>query len=199
MCHDLLNKRGEFISNVHALRQELGNQDPDVFIKLVVIYLSSMYGSNIWDLCSDSANKMYTSWNVLVRNAFNLPFATHRYILQDITSTQHIRVSLRRRFVKFYFQLNQCTKREVRQLVNIQKNDFRSTFGRNCRNICIENNINSIEQVNVKNICMPIKTPVSESWRLPLLKELLCIREGLITVDLSEAEINQLINFVCTS
>ena len=46
---------------------------------------------------------------------------------------------------------------------------------------------------------MPIKTPVSESWRLPLLKELLCIREGLITVDLSEAEINQLINFVYTS
>ena len=46
---DILSRRGEFIYNVHQLQQELGDQHPDVFMRLVQIYLSSMYGSNLWN------------------------------------------------------------------------------------------------------------------------------------------------------
>ena len=57
MSHDLFTKRAEFISKAHSLRQELGFQDPLVFMKLVMVYLSSMYGSNLWDLFGEAASK----------------------------------------------------------------------------------------------------------------------------------------------
>ena len=74
-------RRGEFISKVHVLRQELGDQHPEVFMKLVQLYLTSMYGSNLWNLFGDAAGKLYSAWNMLLKNTFGLPFATHRYYI----------------------------------------------------------------------------------------------------------------------
>ena len=192
MSHDILSKRGEFISNVHALRQELGSQHPVIFMKLVQIYLSSMYGSNLWDLYSDAARSVFISWNVCIREAFNLPYATHRYILQDISEIPHIRVSLLRRFVKFYFQLKQSSKPSVRNLFRIQKNDVRSTFGRNCQKLCSEMQVSRVENINVSEISMPIKTPETETWRVPFILDLLNpINE------ISSGERDMLVNYIC--
>ena len=66
---------------------------------LVQIYLSSMYGSNLWDLFDCHAEKLYISWNVLIRTTFKLHFATHRYIVYNLTKIPHIRISLLKRFV----------------------------------------------------------------------------------------------------
>ena len=199
MSHDLLQKRGEFIGKVHALRQELGDQNPVVFMSLVSIYLSSFYGSNLWDLYSEAANKVYSSWNVLIRKTFNLPFATHRYILCDLYDKPHIRISLLKRFVKFYNQLKCCNKPEVRHLFWYQKLDNRSIFGRNCRNLCRELNVSNMEDINTESIKMPHIVLETETWRLPFLKELLTIRNHSFDTDLSQKEIAEIIDFVCCS
>ena len=196
MDHDLLCKRGEFISKVHSLRQELGDQSPEVFMRLVNIYLTSMYGSNTWDLFGPAARKLFISWNVLVRNTFKLPFATHRFILQEIESGPHLKVQLCKRFIKFYNQLKNNVKPEIRHLFNIQKYDFRSNFGRNCQYLCNELNSSSIENINVSEVVMPIKTPEAESWRVPFLKDLLALREGSQS-ELNKNEIDTFINFIC--
>ena len=75
MSHDTLCKRAEFISKVHALRQELGNQHPDVFMKLTSIYFTSFYGSNLWELYGDATRKLYITWNNTIKHAYDLPFA----------------------------------------------------------------------------------------------------------------------------
>ena len=61
MFHDLNAKCGEFNSKVHALRQEIGDQNPMVFMKLVNIYLANFYGSNLWDLSNIKSDKLCTS------------------------------------------------------------------------------------------------------------------------------------------
>ena len=81
MDHDIFAKRAEFITKIHSLTQELGSQHPSVFIKLVRIYFCSFFGSNLWDLYSLPSNRLFTTWNVSVRQFYNLPFATHRHIL----------------------------------------------------------------------------------------------------------------------
>ena len=197
MSHDLLQRRGEFISKVHALRQELGNQNPNVFMSLVFIYLSSMYGSNLWDLYSTAADKLYATWNMLIKTTYNLPYATHRYISQNMFSQPHIRICLLKRFVKFYGKLKISSKPQVVHLFNKQKSDFRSIFGRNCRKLCEEMEVARIEEVSVKNISMPIKIDARDSWRLPFLKELLLLREENCNDGLSQMEIQSIINYIC--
>ena len=199
MSHDTLCKRGEFISKVHALRQELGRQHPDVFMKLVSVYFTSFFGSNLWDLYGEATRKLYVTWNETVKHAFDLPFATHRYILQDIVSFPHARTSLIRRFIKFYSTLKNCSKVEVRNLFNIQRFDLRSSFGRNCRYLCQEFNTTQVDYILREEVSMPIKTPVTESWRVQFLKELTDIRYGSSQLDWTPNDLKCIVDYVCTS
>ena len=195
--HDILQKRGEFISNVHALGQELGSQHPFVTVSLVSIYFSSFYGSNLWDLYSEAANRVYASWNVFIRKTFDLPFATHRYILNELSNKPHIRTSLLKRFVKFHNQLKCCQKTEVRHLFQKQKSDYRSIFGRNCLNLCNEMNVSSVEEIDIASIKIPQVTLENDCWRLDFLKELLGIRDNYLNTELSPAETAEIIDLVC--
>ena len=129
--HDILAKRAEFIGKIHSLRQELGAVDPKVFLKLTQIYLTSFYGSNLWNFTSTSAVRLYSSWNRMIRTTFNLPFGTHRFILKELSDLPPLQEALQKRFTKFCEQIKNCGKVEVVHLFNIQKYDSRSTFGKN--------------------------------------------------------------------
>lgn len=195
---DILIRKGEFNSKVHELRQELGDQYPFVFIQLVRTYLTSMYGSNLWDLYHASAEKLYIAWNFLIKNTFKLPYATHRYILYNITEIPHLRVALLRRFVKFYNKLQMCNKPEILHLFYLQRSDQRSVFGRNCRKLCAECGVVSVDYVNVKSVCMPIEMGVSDEWRMPFLLDLLDLRDyNSINSDISKEHIDSMISLIC--
>ena len=92
-----------------------------------------------------------------------------------------------------------CPKIEVRNLFHLQKHDTRSTFGRNCFKLIRECNVTHFDDININNIKMPIKTPETEGWRLPFVQELLPIKRGNRAVDINSTEINNYMNFICTS
>ena len=192
----ILSRRGEFVSKIHELQQELGNQHPHVFIRLVQTYLTSFFGSNLFNLYCDSAEKLYISWNIFIRNQFGLPFATHRYILYNMCPIPHIRVSLINRFVKFYKKLKFCRKPEIRHLFHIQQIDNRSVFGSNCLNICREYNKLCVDHICKRDIVMPIQIRENDEWRIPLLNDLYPLRDDFNT-DISRADIYDMINFIC--
>ena len=196
MSHDLMAKRGEFIGKLHALRQEVGNQYPDVFMTLVSVYLSSLYGSNLWDLFSPSAERLYSTWNVTVKETFDLDVKTHKFISQNLSVKPHIRISLMKRFCKFYQKLKLSNKPEVRHLFQIQKGDMRSIFGRNCFNLCAEMDVSEINDIQLNKISMPIIQD-QDKWKIPFLKELLCMRDGCLDAGLSDNEIDDLICNIC--
>lgn len=169
--HDLNSKRCAFISGVHGLRQEMGDQVPSVFMQLVHIYKSSFYGSNLWDLNDDTASKLYSAWNRTIRFTYNIPINTHRYILQELHDKADLKSTLLKRFMNFNNQLLNCGKPEVLNLVRCQRSDVRSTYGRNVR-ACR----------NIENISNKFMTPDHMSWKVGLISELLGIRDGTASV-----------------
>ena len=68
MKRDIAVKRGKFIGKVNSLLQELHFAEPSVLIKLLKIYCTSFYGSNLWDIYSSDVDKLFRSWNVTIRN-----------------------------------------------------------------------------------------------------------------------------------
>ena len=193
---DILSSKAIFITKVHELRQELGDQNPEVFIRLVQIYLTSMYGSNLWDLYHNSAGKLFSAWNTLIKNSFNLPFATHRHIVYNITNKTHLRVALFRRFIKFYSKLEMCSKPEIVHLFNKQKVDMRSVFGRNCIKICREFNAENISNIEYNDVCMPDLMDESQNWRVPFLQDLLLLNDDSMT-DIPKKDLTEIIDFIC--
>ena len=175
--HDILFRRAEFISKERALRQEIGDQDPNVYMLLVRSYLCAMYGSCLWNLFSAAADKLYKSFNVLIRNNYGLPYATHRYICYEICNIPHLRISLFKRFIKFYLRVEKCPKPEIQNLFLLQKSDVRSTFGHNAINICNELNAQSINDIRISSIVMPGAITAENEWLLPFLFDLLELRK----------------------
>ena len=86
---DCVSKRGKFIGKVNSFLQEFHFVAPSTFMELLNIYGTSFYGSSLWDLYSQEVERIYKSWNVTVRNVFDLPWSAHRYFIGSVSGCSH--------------------------------------------------------------------------------------------------------------
>ena len=145
---------------------------------------------------------IYNTWNMSIRKMFRLDRTTHRYFIEPISNTPHIKTSLLKRFMKFTNNLACSRKTAAKNLFNIVKDDFMSTTGRNLRKIMHYCGKKQISDIITKEISEKIYHPIptNEIWRLDLVKELLEIRD--YNYDLhgwKNEEITDCIQFLCTT
>ena len=191
---DVELKKRSFIGTFYELKQELKVQHPIVFMNLIMVYLSHFYGSNLWNLFS--IDDMYTAWNKVIRTVFNLPYCTHRYLLEPLSNFTHLFSLLTNRFIKFYSSLYFSNKKVVSNLRVCQQNDCRSTFGLNISNICLANDTVDIFQCT-KNGVKYFPIDEADKWRVYILKELFELKQNKhLTLDLLNSnEIDIWINY----
>ena len=89
-----------FISKVHSISQEFHFANPVKVVKLYKIYAWDFYGSQLWDLYSYDVEKLYNSWNVAMRILFDVPRSTHRYLIEPISGTVHIKTIIASNFIQ---------------------------------------------------------------------------------------------------
>ena len=199
MKSDCLMKRAQFIGKVNSLLQEFNYVDTSVMIRILKIYVTAFYGSCLWDLYSTEVTRIYSSWNVTIRNVFNLPWTSHRYLIEYVSSTSHPKTMLCRRLVKFWESLRQCKKGSVRFLFNLVYDDRRTLTGRSVSKIATDCEVDrsklDMRQVSKVRYFPP---PPGEMWRLPFLEELLEVMNGRAEVPgLRQEEIRDMIEEIC--
>ena len=140
MKHDIGIKRGRYIGKINSILQEFHFASTEVMVKLLNTYTTSFYGSQLWDLYSDSCEKLYKSWNVSMRNVFNLDRRSHRYLLESFTGQTHPKVMLATRLVRFYRNQLISPKFKMRFLIRLATDDKRTVLGRTLANISEECN-----------------------------------------------------------
>ena len=91
MNSDLGIKRRKFVGKCHSLTQEFGFSSPEVILKIINIYATSFYGSVLWDDTGQSIERMYTTWSRLIRNLWNVPNTTHRFLIEHISGSEHLK------------------------------------------------------------------------------------------------------------
>ena len=111
MDKDLGIKRRKFIGKFHSIRQEFGFSSPEILFKLVNIYAISFYGSVLWDISRSMAEQLFTTWNVLIRNIWNLPNTCHRYFIEAISESRHLKSIICERSLTFYQSLVNSKKK----------------------------------------------------------------------------------------
>ena len=118
---DIALKRGAFIGKVNSLLQEFHAVSPEVFIKILNVYATSLYGSNTWDILSTDCEKLYNSYNVTIRNALHIDRCTHRYLIQPLSGNPHLKVMLASWYASFFQSLVVIRKMAIKK--NVKKND----------------------------------------------------------------------------
>ena len=145
-----------------------------------MLYNSHFSGSNIWKFESEEARHLISSWNKNTKLVFDLPWATHRWILEEITES-NLKVMLFSRFVKFTNAIKKSSKPFVKFLFSVAAADVRSLTGSNMRSILVHTGVQVIPGVTkaaeVKKHTL-FMVPEREKWKVPLLHSLLAVRAG---------------------
>ena len=201
MRTDCLQKRGKFIGKIHSLLQEFHYADPSVLLRILNTHVTSFYGSNLWDLYSKEVIKIFSSWNITVRNIFKLPRTTHRYFIEAVSGSSHTKTMMCTRFVKFVETMKTCPKLSVRYLINLVCDDRRTLVGRTLDRISDECKCDRelLTSVTTKHMRYFVPPP-EEEWRIPLVLELLDARGGRADIPgIDTKEINDMIHEVCSN
>ena len=117
----------------------------------------------------------------MVRNVFNLPRTTHRYLLETVTDVPHLHVQLLSRYVTFVKSLLSNDAFEVCFLANIALTDKTTVIGKTVSRILDLCNHHDIETLNAKIVKKKIhymKIPAAERWRVGVIENMRNTMEG---------------------
>ena len=201
LTKDIMEKRAIFINRVNELNQEFYFAHPLTKVRINNIFNSYFYGSPLWNLFGKEADRLEKSWNVAQRILMGLPRNSHRYFIEPLSDTQHIRNSLFRRYIKFINSIKTSEKAVLRAMLLTVKQDCRSTTGMNLRNLMKtmgrstvdELQPNDAEKLTYKAI------PEEDEWKVACAKELIEVKNGIMGVDmLTTKELDQILEEVVT-
>ena len=198
---DILIKRAEFINKSMELSQEFYFASSRTKFRINGIYNSHFYGSPIWNMFGKSCKSLLASYNRFVRLTFELPLTTHRNLIEPITESRHLYITLLSRFLGFVKRVKCSNKVIPRLLLAHIQHDVRSITGYNLRKIMIESGKDDIRKLSKNDLSKVdyVKLPDEDSWKRNILTEMLDFRENGLDVDLTEDECMCIINFICTS
>ena len=113
----------------------------------------------------------------MVKQIFNLPLATHRYLVTAVSAVDHIQLTVIKRFLKFHDKLKISNNILIQNLFSSQVRDNRSIFGRNCYKIKGMIHHKALDYNIYKDIKIH-QLPVREEWRVSVVFDVLeSIRE----------------------
>ena len=128
------------------------------------------YLINIRDIFGEGSKTLWVAWNRIVKQLFDLPFATHTNLLPAISGVDHIQLTVIKRFSKFYEKLRDTRNRLKRNLFVQQHRDLRSCFGKNCNELRVmtgsQDFCDNISTIEIH------KLPEDEEWRVYIVRDL---------------------------
>ena len=133
---------------------------------------------------------------------FDLPYATHRHLIEPITGHRHVRLTLVSRFLGFIEQIRRSQKIIPKMLLSQIQCDVRSTTGCNLRKIVLQTDKLSVSDLKKDDISM-LKyhpTPTEEKWKENLVNELIRVRDNTIEVEgFDYEELTDILEHICVS
>ena len=155
------------------------------------------------NLLSKDVERIYTSWNVTVRNVFGLDCKTHRSLIEPLSGCLHLKAMLLSRFVNFHHKLIQSQKFCVRFIARLQEKDLRTSSGRTLNYLLRECKIDDIVKLTSKKVKSSVRyAPIdSESeWSSILANELHATMKGKKEVEgFMKQELETLFEYICTN
>ena len=123
---------------------------------------------------------------------------THRFLIEPLSETKHILLSLYKRYIKFTKNLSQSKNGPLRNLYNLIKYDCRSTTGSNLRRLMLRQDVRQLEELNADIIGQAIykDIPAEDEWKVQGAKELIEAKHDTsILPNFSTKEIEVLLDY----
>ena len=206
MEHDAEVKRAIFIRNSLEIRESFSFANPVEILSAMKVYCSSFYGSMLWELGGEGANKVFNSWTTAVKLTWGVPRATRSYLVQQVLDSglTSAKVDILSRYSGFFQGLRKSPSYEVSVMASLAGRDLGSVTGRNLKLIgdlaeldpWVVSSARLKEQLVSKLL---VDVPPADQWRVPYLSSLLEMRHRYYYQGDSDSasEVSELINSLC--
>ena len=132
-----------------------------------------------------------------------LHHSTHRYFIEPLSETRHIKLALIKRFIKFTQKIANSTKTPMKTLYNCIRKDCKSTTGNNLRRIMLLLDVDNIDYISTKMLEKMKYHETSndeEKLRIGMVKELIEVKHKRFHLEnYSVIEIDQMLEYLCTT
>ena len=142
------------------------------------------------------------TWNTSFRRMYDLPYQTHRYLVEPVSEQLHIKKLLIKRFLSFLKQIRKSKKILPNQLLNVIQLDTRSVAGNNIRKILLLTKEAKVDEITDEDIETIEYAAVTEenTWRVNLIKEITDKKFDQLEIDgFSQEECEEILQFACVS
>ena len=166
------------------------------------IYNSHYSSSPLWNLFGGGARRIETSYNRSVKIMLDLPYATHRCLIEPLTGERHVKVVLISRFLGFMEKIACSEKKAVKMLMETAKKDVRTITGQNYRNIMLlvgKTTVDEVKKVDAEKIeYFPINE--ADRWKVNVIKEIIEVKNKHLDIANFELEeLEEILTHLCTS
>ena len=131
---DMRVKTAKCVDKHNTICQEFYFAHPMSKIILNNIYNGYYTGSQSWKMQSQEYEKVMSTFNRSVKIMLDLPWATHRCLIEPLTETQHRSKVLIKRYLSF---IEKSEKMSLKQLLRLSRRDVRTVTGHNLRPIML--------------------------------------------------------------
>ena len=142
------------------------------------------------------------SWNVSFRRMYDLPYQTHRNLVEPVSGQPHLKKLLIKRFLSFIEQIQKSDKVLPKQLLRLIQSDTRSITGCNVRKILLlvkKSKVEDITKEEIENIEYATLTD-DDIWRVKLIHEITNVKFGQTFVEgFLVEECDKILQYACTS
>ena len=189
-------KNARFVSKNIEINQEFYFASPETKMTVNDIYNSSWYGSVLWDLFCPTAVKIQSSWNRSIKIMLDVPYSTHRGLIEPLSGRKHIKRIFIKRFIDFIFKIRISKKPVLKTILSAIETGTRSITGSNLRHILILAEKFNIEDITGEdsNSFEYFPRPMEDEWKIELIKFMMEEREA---GNLDNENLD-LMNFYCT-
>ena len=172
---DMSIKKARYVSKNIELNQEFYFASPETKMTINQIYNSSWFGSVMYDLSSSEAVKLESSYNRSMKIMLDLPYGTHRGLIEPISRRKHLKTVLTKRFLTMIKKMATSRKPILKMLLTEIESDVRSNTGKNLRMIMMETNKSNIHDIQMSDIdtLSYHQLGQEDEWRIEMVKYLL--------------------------
>ena len=193
---DMKIKNAKYVTKNIEINQEFYFSSPKTRVAINDIYNNSWFGSVLWDLFCPAAVKLESSWNRSMKIMLDLPYATHRGLIEPLSGSKHLKRIFIKRFLQMISKIRISSKPILKTLLRAIEMDTRSTTGKNLRGIMLLAGKWTISEVDTNDADSFPYFPRSEEdeWKTEVLQIMMEEREQN-SFEISDQE---LMNLLCT-
>ena len=146
-------------------------------------------------------------WSVAVRHMWDLPYNSHRYLIEELSGT-HASTTLICRFTNFIQSIMKSPKQAVQYLYQKVKGNLDTVTGKNIRYVAEACGVEDIENIKTSQQKKTLKfceSSAEDAWKVKFLKEIVDVKQKVLFLNeesdvmFEDEDLEFLIEFISTN